>query len=157
MHTEVFNNIDTLIKMANSALNVDEIKMELSSLKRQIKRKENDIEDLKNLMTEARYFNASNELVDKNIEVSLKNKITRLKRKQKDLTSAINEIKSQENSLHNDITSLKTKLSKDEEYIATLTLKVESSNANEYYKNLLEKEETNAQSLKAELAEKEKQ
>ena len=110
MHTEVFNNIDTLIKMANSPLNVDEINMELSSLKKQIKKKENDIEDLKNLMTEARYFNASNELVDKNIEVSLKNKITRLNRKLKDLKRDVDEIKNQEKNIHNDITSLKSKL-----------------------------------------------
>lgn len=157
MHTEVFNNIDTLIKMANSPLNVDEINMELSSLKKQIKKKENDIEDLKNLMTEARYFNASNELVDKNIEVSLKNKITRLNRKLKDLKRDVDEIKNQEKNIHNDITSLKSKFAQDEEYVAKIKTKAENSSANEYYKNLLVKEEANAQNLKAELTEKENQ
>ena len=44
MHMEVFNNIDTLIDMAGSATNIDEINSELISLKKQIKNKEKDIE-----------------------------------------------------------------------------------------------------------------
>ena len=71
MHTEVFNNIDTLINMANSPLNIDEINTELITLRKNIKTKQSEIEDLKSLMTDSRYFNASNELVDKNIEISL--------------------------------------------------------------------------------------
>ena len=59
MHTEVFNNIDTLISMADSPLNIDEINTELITLRRQINNKKNEIEDLKSLMTESRYFNAS--------------------------------------------------------------------------------------------------
>ena len=39
MHTEVFNNIDTLIKMADSPLNIDEINTELITLNRNIKNK----------------------------------------------------------------------------------------------------------------------
>ena len=82
MHTEVFSNIDTLIEMAGASLkNMDEVNAELISLKRQIRNKNNEIEDFKSLLTDSRYFNASNELVDKNIEISLKNKITRLDRK----------------------------------------------------------------------------
>ena len=63
MHTEVFDNIDTLIKMADSPLNIDEINTELITINRSIKNKKNEIEDFKSLITESRYFNASNELV----------------------------------------------------------------------------------------------
>lgn len=157
MHTEVFNNIDTLIDMANSSLSIDEITAELTSLKKQIKRKENDIEDLKTIMTESRYFNASNELVDKNIEISLKNKITRLNRKQKDLKKDLDEVKNQERTLHNEITSLQEKFANDEKYVASIKTKTENSNANEYYKKLLSQVENNNELLKSELDEKVRQ
>ena len=85
MHAEVFSNIDTLINMADSELSIDEVNAELISLNRQIRNKQNEIEDLESLMTDSRYFNASNELVDKNIEISLKNKISRLNRKIKEV------------------------------------------------------------------------
>ena len=50
MHTEVFNNIDTLINMANSPLNIDEINTELITLRKNIKTKQSEIEDLKSFI-----------------------------------------------------------------------------------------------------------
>lgn len=156
MHTEVFNNIDILINMANSTLSIDEINMELIPLKRQISNKKSEIEDLKSLMNETRYFNASNELVDKNIEISLKNKISRLNRKIKDIKNHIEEIKSSEKALHTNITNLKDQLTRNETYVKTLTIKANNSEANNYYKELLAKEEENVKSLELELDEKSK-
>lgn len=156
MHTEVFNNIDILINMANSTLSIDEINMELIPLKRQISNKKSEIEDLKSLMNETRYFNASNELVDKNIEISLKNKISRLNRKIKDIKNHIEEIKSSEKALHTNITNLKDQLTRNETYVKTLTIKANNSEANNYYKELLAKEEENVKSLELELDEKNK-
>jgi len=154
MHTEVFNNIDTLINMANSTLSIDEINMELIPLRRQINNKKTEIEDLKSLMNETRYFNASNELVDKNIEISLKNKISRLNRKIKDIKNHLAEIKSNEKSLHANITKLKEQLSKNEAYVKTLTIKANNSENNNYYQELLKKEEENVKNLELELEEK---
>lgn len=154
MHTEIFNNIDTLINMANSSLELDEIKLELASLKKQIKAKENSIEDLRSLMTESRYFNASNELVDKNIEISLKNKISRLTRKNKDLKNELEITKQNEEKMHNEITSLKAKLEKNESYLKTLKTKSENATNNKYYQELYEKETTNDNLLAKELEKK---
>ena len=41
MHTEIFNNIDILMSMANSSLNIDEINTELITLGKNIKNKRN--------------------------------------------------------------------------------------------------------------------
>ncbi len=157
MHTEVFNNIDTLISMANSSLSIDEINTELISLNRQIKNKRNEIEDLKSLMNDARYFNASSELVDKNIEISLKNKISRLNRKIKDIKSTLEDIKSRENNLYKDINTLKDKISDNKKYIVNLEKKAHNATSNTYYKELLSKEEKNDLELKKELGLKEEQ
>lgn len=156
MHTEVFNNIDILMNMANSPLNVEEINMELASLKRQIKNKQNEIDDLKSLMTESRYFNASNELVDKNIEISLKNKITRLNRRIKEIKFSLEESKNNEKKLHTEIITLKEKLAKNENYLETLRVKANSATNNNYYQNLLDKEQKSVEELNKELSEKSK-
>ncbi len=156
MHTEVFNNIDILMNMANSPLNVEEINMELASLKRQIKNKQNEIDDLKSLMTESRYFNASNELVDKNIEISLKNKITRLNRRIKEIKFSLEESKNNEKKLHTEISALKEKLAKNENYLETLRVKANSATNNNYYQNLLDKEQKSVEELNKELSEKSK-
>lgn len=155
MHTEIFNNIDILIKMADSTNNIDDISTELITLKKEIDIKKNEIEDLTSLITESRYFDASLELVDKNIEISLKNKITRLNKKIKALKNTIEEIKETEKSMHSNISSLKNKLSKNSAYIKTLEVKVQTSTNNSYYKDLLESELANVKLLEEELNTKE--
>ena len=154
MHTEVFNDIDTLISMADSALNIDDINTELISLGKSIKSKRNEIEDLKSLMTDHRYFNASNELVDKNIEISLKNKISRLNHQIKEIEETSSSVQAREKSIYQDINTLKNKLNTNEEYLNTLTDKVKNAKNNKYYKNLLDKETTNIQELEKELENK---
>lgn len=157
MHTEVFNNIDTLINMASSQLNIDEINSELITLRKQIKNKKNEIEDLESLISDARYFNASNELVDKNIEISLKNKITRFNKKLKGIKTSISEISQNEKKLHEDIIDLKNKLNKNEDYVNIIKAKVENNKNNKYYTNLLKKEQENVNELNKELTEKNKE
>lgn len=149
MHTEVFSNIDTLIEMAGASLkNMDEVNAELISLKRQIRNKNNEIEDFKSLLTDSRYFNASNELVDKNIEISLKNKITRLKRKIKDIDNSGKTLATNEEGLHEEIKELKKKISRNEKYIKVLEVKRTNNEGNDYYINMLNLEANNIKELK---------
>lgn len=149
MHTEVFNNIDTLIEMAGASLkNMDEVNAELITLKRQIRNKNNEIEDFKSILTDSRYFNASNELVDKNIEISLKNKIARLKRKIKEIENNEKDLISNEETLHEEIKDLKKKIAKNEKYISVLEVKISNNTDNEYYNNMLDTEKNNIKELK---------
>ena len=149
MHTEVFNNIDTLIEMAGASLkNMDEVNAELITLKRQIRNKNNEIEDFKSIINDARYFNASNELVDKNIEISLKNKITRLKRKIKDIDNNGKVLTTNEEALHEEIKDLKNKIAKNEKYVKVLEVKTNSNTDNNYYISMLDTERNNILELK---------
>ncbi len=149
MHTEVFNNIDTLIEMAGASLkNMDEVNAELITLKRQIRNKNNEIEDFKSIINDARYFNASNELVDKNIEISLKNKITRLKRKIKDIDNNGKALTTNEEALHEEIKDLKNKIAKNEKYVNVLEVKTNSNTDNNYYISMLDTERNNILELK---------
>lgn len=156
MNTEVFNNIDLLIEMAGSTSNIDEINTELIALKRNIKSKKEEIEDLKSMISDARYFNASNELVDKNIEISLKNKIARLNRKIKEIKNTISKVSEEEEKQHEEITSLKDKLEENKKYILILDKKLEEE-SNPFYMDLLKKEKSNNSYLEKLLVEKQKE
>lgn len=156
MTTDVFENIDILLMMADSKLNIDEASTELMSLTKQIASKKSELEDLKTLMTDTRYFNASNELVDKNIEISIKNKLNHLNSRLKELSLNLEEIKKEESEMHEDITNIKNSLSSNEEYLTTLEIKTKNTNNNDYYKSLFAKELENNKRLTENLQTKEK-
>ena len=100
------------------------------------------------MMNDTRYFNASSELVDKNIEVSLKSKISRLNRKIKDIHSKLDDVKEEEEKLHNDITSLKARLEENRKYVDTLESK---ASANQLFQDITINEKNHIQALEEEL------
>lgn len=157
MHTEVFNNIDLLIDMAGSSSNIDEMNTELIAIKSGIKNKKEEIAELESMISDTRYFNASNELVDKNIEISLKNKISRFNRKLKEIKNTISKVGEEEQKKHEEISDLKNKIEDNQKYIAILTKKVENTKNNKFYADLLKKEEQNNSYLKQTLEEQEKE
>ena len=147
MHTEIFNQIDLLVSMAGSTLNTDDIESELITINKEIQDKKQEMQDLKGMMNDTRYFNASSELVDKNIEVSLKSKISRLSRKIKDIHYKLDEVKKEEEKLHLDITSLKTRLEENSNYVKTLESK---ANANPVFQDIFVNEENHIKKLEEE-------
>ncbi len=153
MHTEIFNNIDLLVSMANSSLNVGDIESELVTINKEIQNKKQEIEDLKSSMNDTRYFNASSELVDKNIEVSLKSKIARLNREIKDIETKNEKVKEDESKLYEIITDLKEKIEENEKYIQVLESKAHMSDG--VYEEFFKKEQAHLQKLKEELEKKE--
>ena len=155
MHTEIFNNIDLLVSMAGSTLNVQDIESELITINREIQDKKSQLEDLKSMMNDTRYFNASSELVDKNIEVSLQSKIRHLDRKMKDIEANLNRIKKEESKLYSDITSLKERIDENQKYVDVLDSKKDNLE-NGALEGIISKEKEHLQHLKKELDTKEK-
>ena len=83
-----------------------------------------------------------------NIEISLKNKITRLKRKIKDIDNSGKTLATNEESLHEEIKELKKKISRNEKYIKVLEVKKTNNEGNDYYINMLNLEANNIKELK---------
>lgn len=154
MHTDIFNNIDTLVAMAGSSLDAFEIETELISINKEIQDKKQAIEDLKSMMNDHRYFNASNELVDKNIELSLKSKIGRLNRKLKSLQLKLDKVRTDKNVLDRDISALKEKIEENKKYIELLETKT-GKNDSDNLKQILNQEKEHLHSLEQDLANKE--
>ena len=155
MHTEIFNNIDLLIEMAGSTLDVQDIESDLTQINKEIQDKKQRLEDLKGMMNDTRYFNVSNELVDKNIEVSLKSKITRLNRKIKEVGLQLNSIQSEEEKLSKDIYSLQEKIEENRKYINMLDAKVQNDK-NDAYQAIINNEKEHIKELESELERKTK-
>ena len=151
MHTEIFNQIDLLVSMAGSTLDTSEIESELIHINKDIQDKKQSVQDLKSMMNDTRYFNASNELVDRNIEVSLKSKLARLNQKIKDLQLKLNQIKKEESKLHDDISSLKANIEENEKYIHTLETKTTDNSS---YQEILQSEKNHLNHLTEELKHK---
>lgn len=151
MHTEIFNNIDLLVEMAGSTLNPQDIEAELISINKEIQDKKQRLEDLKSMMNDTRYFNASSELIDKNIEVSLKSKISRLNRKIKELDLEHNQTKKEENKCHIELQDLKEKIDSNKKYIE----KIQDKALNGALSTIVANEKNHLQYLEEELERKE--
>ena len=151
MHTEIFNNIDLLIEMAGSTLNVQEIENDLIHINKEIQDKKQRVEDLKSMMNDTRYFNASSELVDRNIEVSLKSKITRLNQKIKDVRLKLERVQADEKKYQADIDSLKEKIEASKKYLSILHTKTDQNNN---YQAVIDREENYVKKLEEELKDK---
>ncbi len=152
MYTNVFDNIDLLVNMADSELNVDDVNTELITTNNAIKEKQNKISELENNMGDARYINEANKLVDRNIEMSLKNKINYLNNKLKDMDNANIEVKNREKAIYKDISHLKEQIKESNEYLNVLK---KQGNLGSFYADIVNKEESNSEELSKILKEKE--
>ena len=141
--------------MAGSTLDVQDIESDLTQINKEIQDKKQRLEDLKGMMNDTRYFNASNELVDKNIEVSLKSKITRLNRKIKEVGLQLNSIQSEEEKLSKDIDFLQEKIEENRKYINMLDAKVQNDKS-DAYQAIINNEKEHIKELESELERKTK-
>lgn len=155
MHTEIFSNIDLLIEMAGSTLDIQDIESDLIQVNKDIQDKKQRLDDLKSIMNDTRYFNASSELVDKNIEVSLKSKITRLNRKIKDVGLELNNIQTEEDRLSKEIDVLQEKIEGNRKYLEMLDGKAQDESS-EAYQMIVNNEKNHTKALEEELERKTK-
>ena len=154
MHTEIFKQIDLLIEMSGSLLDDRDIEADLIQVNKEIQNKKQRLDDLKSMMNDARYFNASSELVDKNIEVSLKSKIIRFNQKLKEIEKNLKGIKEREESLDRVIASLKEEIEENQKYVNALSSKIGQDST---YKKVVDQEKRHLQDLEEELKEKEQE
>ncbi len=155
MHTEIFNNIDLLVEMAGSNVNEQDLETDLTQINKDIQDKKQRLDDLKSIMNDTRYFNASSELVDKNIEVSLKSKITRLNRKIKELDFELKGVKADEAKLARELDRLNEKIEENRKYVSILDEK-NKDQVSDAYQNIVSNEKEHTKKLEEELEHKTK-
>ncbi len=90
----VYQKVDTLVAMSRTKSRAEDLTVELANLDGQIKSAKAKLIELEETMTKDKYFDASSEIVDRNIEIGLNKKIKKTKSEQKELTVKSEELKS---------------------------------------------------------------
>lgn len=157
MQRDIIELIDTLVKMAGSISNYETLSGELDEIKKQISKKETKLQDLKESMVDDKYFDASGEVVDRNIEISITKKIKRLNRMADNIRDDMKLATDEEATLHDEIKKLKKELDASSKYIDVIEeriLNTASSEIKENYQELLTIERNNYSAIEIKLIDK---
>ena len=158
MQNDIIAKIDSLVKMSESTNNASTLKVELREIECSIKEKKLDLKELKSSISDDKYFDASGEIVDKNIEISLTKKIKLLKKSLIDLDEQVNEVTKEEEKMFNQLEILKSMIYDSENFIEVLNTKISSADSEEKnnFKTLLKETETKLKDNKKDLDKKRK-
>lgn len=140
---EFYKNLDLLVLMSGVKVNnidslnadLDDIKVELSALKKERK-------NLKAEMTDERYFDATSEIVDRNLVISLKKRINKLNIKIKDLEEELETLIKAEEAKHLELIDLEATICDDEQFVLSLTNRINSIKDNEDQSSLNDYQES---------------
>lgn len=156
MQRDIIELIDTLVKMAGSNSSYETLSQELDEIKKIITQKEIDLKDLKESMSDDKYFDASGEVVDRNIEISLTKKIKRLNKMAEEIKEDMASSTADEELLHDGIKTLKAELDASSQYIEVIEERINNTSSNEIrenYQELLTIERNNYATIELKLSE----
>lgn len=158
MQNDIIAKIDALVKMSDSSSNAGTMKVELREVECAIKEKKFDLKELKSSISDDKYFDASGEIVDKNIEISLTKKIKTLKKSLEELAEQTSAVVLEEEKLFGELEVLKNVIDEAESFIEVLKIKISSADSEEknHFKTLLKETESKLKDSKKELDKKQK-
>ena len=144
MQSNIFELIDLLVKMSSSNSNIDELKADLEDTINNIGITENKLKELEADMNDDKYFDASSEIVDRNIKISLVKKIQKLNKIKSDLERELDQVKEDEYNIHTKIDELKSEIDSANEYNNVIT---SNSNNKDSFTNMIASENERISSL----------
>lgn len=158
MQSDIIAKIDALVRMSDSTLNANTMKVELRELDLKIREKRKELQDLKSSISDDKYFDASSEIVDKNIEISLNKKIKMLSKSLAEIKAQMDMTKAEEDKYFHEIEELKKTILEEENFIQVLETKISSLfvNYQENFKELLQSTQSKLKEDKKSLEKKEK-
>ena len=158
MQNDIIAKIDALVKMSESSSNAGTMKVELREVECAIKEKKLELKELNSSISDDKYFDASGEIVDKNIEISLTKKIKALKKSFEELEEQISSVVLDEEKMFSDLDKLEKIIEESESFIVVLKTKISSANSEEkeHFETLLKETETKLKDSKKELDKKQK-
>lgn len=153
MQNEVIAKIDSLLKISEPQSNIETLKVELREIECSIKEINLNIKELKASMNDDKYFDASAEIVDKNIEISLAKKIKSIKKSLEELENQIVKQSILEQNQHDKIEKIKKEILEQNAFIEILKEKIASNFDfdKENFKTLLKANEQKLKSNEKEL------
>lgn len=116
MNLSILELIDLLVKMSSSKSNLDELKARLDDVDSSIFAMQKKLSDIEIELSSDKYFDASNEIVDRNIKISLSKNIQKLNKVKNEITLELEKEKSFEKTLHDDLEDIRKEIAKANKY-----------------------------------------
>lgn len=144
MQSKIFSLIDLLLKMANTKNTYEELEAKRNLLLDEINNLKNAIYDLSSSMTDDKYFDASSEIVDRNIEISIVKKLANLEYEEEELEKKLDEKRKKEQDLLVSIEKLKERIVKSKSNMSLVDDRVKlakNEDVKQLYSSLYQEEE----------------
>jgi chromosome segregation ATPase len=153
MKEKLFILLDELVSMGCSTYTTESLNLEVTELNKKISALNSLIRATKENMDDSKYFDASSQMVDRNIEISLKKRIKSLNISIEQTEQNLEDALENERKSHNRINKLENDLKESEKLITTYQNKIASSKTStaKMYQDLLEIEEQNLSKLESDL------
>lgn len=144
MQSKIFSLIDLLLKMANTKNTYEELEAKRNLLLDEINNLKKAIDDLGSSMTDDKYFDASSEIVDRNIEISIVKKLANLEYEEEELEKKLDEKRKKEQDLLVSIEKLKERIVKSKSNMSLVDDRVKlakNEDVKQLYSSLYQDEE----------------
>lgn len=144
MQSKIFSLIDLLLKMANTKNTYEELEAKRNLLLDEINNLKKTIDDLSSSMTDDKYFDASSEIVDRNIEISIVKKLANLEYEEEELEKKLDEKRKKEQDLLVSIEKLKERIVKSKSNMSLVDDRVKfakNEDVKQLYSSLYQEEE----------------
>lgn len=154
MQANIFSLIEELVTMSGSNSNFDTLDSELIIINQELPRLEEELKELSASISDEKYFDASQEIVDRNIEISVSKKLTKLEKEYDQLKQKIDKLELEEQKYFEIIDSLKQKIIKTKKNLALIDERITNSknqDSKSIYSNLFEEEQDKIDGLQNEL------
>ena len=154
MHTKIIDLINILVKMSGQKDNIKNLNDELQYLDNLLPELNKELEVLTQSISDDKYFDASSEIIDRNIEISLKKKISNLTEVLKKQKEKIEVLKQKTEQATEKCDLLNKRIVSCETFINILNSRLQTENDNEgdsKYLKLLEQEKKRYDALTDEI------
>ncbi len=157
MQTSIFSLIEQLVSMSGSTSNFDTLDSELTLIENEILKIKNEIRELESSMTDDKYFDATQEIVDRNIELSVSKKLNKLEKNFDVLKEKQKDMQDKEHQYIEAIDLLKQKIVKAKRTISIIDARLEKTqdeNTKSIYNRIYNEENEKITTLQERLEEK---
>lgn len=158
MQTNIFSLVNELVKMSGSNNDFDTIESEIAVIDSEIPQIKADLEELSSSISDEKYFDASQEILDRNIEISVSKKLSKLEIEYDILKEKLVSLEKEEQKAFEGIDSLKQKIIRIKRNLSLIDERVNNSNNDDtkkLYNFILDEEQNKVIELQKELETKE--
>ncbi len=126
MQKDIIQKIELLVEMTDTNNHYESLKEELDVLEKEIEAQKSKISRLKKSMSDSKYMNASDRIIDENIKIGLENKIESYEKDLSDVLAEIESVSQEEEDFHQMVLDLENEINTSKHFLESLELKIKT-------------------------------